>query len=231
MRADDGGDARYAAGAGRALPAHRFDGRRVMRSLNWHRVAMWTALAGRHHFRALGQQRCRLNKPRITAIPLVAQSRALANELGARLRAALTEAVDRRRPCRGQSPCAGIFAPQDRCRARTPVRARRVGRTSVRTRNAIERAGTVAGRCPCGTSSRRAPAGRPSSSSSRGEPGVARYMRAIFAEGVCLLCHGETLAPEVGRGPRPRIIRTTPPPATGAGDLRGAFVVVWSQPR
>jgi hypothetical protein len=62
------------------------------------------------------------------------------------------------------------------------------------------------------------------------QSGTARYMRAIFAEAVCLVCHGESLAPDV----RDALGVDYPHDAAAgyrAGDLRGAFVVVWPQPQ
>ena len=56
----------------------------------------------------------------------------------------------------------------------------------------------------------------------------ARYMKAIPTAGLCLACHGTELAPEVrdsleSQYPHDR--------ATGyaAGEIRGAFSVIWSQ--
>ena len=56
--------------------------------------------------------------------------------------------------------------------------------------------------------------------------GRVRYMRAIVTDGVCLACHGATLAPEVAgvidaRYPADEARGFAP------GDLRGAFTITW----
>ncbi len=56
--------------------------------------------------------------------------------------------------------------------------------------------------------------------------GSARYMRAIVTQPMCLVCHGENLAPPL----RAAVAERYPDDrATGfaAGELRGAFVVDW----
>jgi hypothetical protein len=56
--------------------------------------------------------------------------------------------------------------------------------------------------------------------------GRVRYMRAIVTDGVCLACHGASLAPEVAaaideRYPEDEARGFAP------GDLRGAFTITW----
>lgn len=58
------------------------------------------------------------------------------------------------------------------------------------------------------------------------DDGSFRYMRAIPADGICLACHGQVLAPQLQES-----IETNYPhdKATGysTGDIRGAFSVTW----
>jgi len=58
------------------------------------------------------------------------------------------------------------------------------------------------------------------------DDGSFRYMRAIPADGVCLACHGQVLAPQLQE-----VIATDYPHdrATGysSGEVRGAFSVTW----
>lgn len=56
--------------------------------------------------------------------------------------------------------------------------------------------------------------------------GGARYMKAIVTQPLCVVCHGEAISPDVRRALDQRYPNDM---ATGfrAGDLRGAFSVVW----
>ena len=59
-----------------------------------------------------------------------------------------------------------------------------------------------------------------------GPRGERRYAKAIVMEPMCAVCHGERIAPEVEAAIRVSYPLDT---ATGfkAGELRGAFSVVW----
>jgi hypothetical protein len=157
--------------------------------------------------------------------PLLVESRQLADELGRRLITALTETIG------ASGPVAAIAVCRDLAPEIASDIARRsgakVGRTSARLRNP----GNVAEAWQADVLEEFAAAieqGRPATELeyfSR-DGGTVRYMRPIVAGGVCLVCHGTAIADDVVNAldehyPYDR--------ATGytAGDLRGAFVVVW----
>jgi Protein of unknown function (DUF3365) len=197
-----------------------------MRALSWHRIALWAALLSIIVF-VLWASALSAQQADDRADPLVAESRALASELGARLRAALAEALANGGPAGAIAVCKDV-AP--RIAAELARRSgAKIGRTSMRTRNPANAPEPWQAEVLQDFESAGAERSTELEYFAR-QSGTARYMRAIFAEGVCLVCHGESLAPDV----REALGADYPhDAATGyrAGDLRGAFVVVWPQPQ
>jgi hypothetical protein len=62
------------------------------------------------------------------------------------------------------------------------------------------------------------------------EDGSARYMKAIVLAPLCVVCHGQSLSPELAR-----VLDAEYPHDRGTGysvgDLRGAFAVFWPAPQ
>lgn len=168
-------------------------------------------------------------RPQPSALSWLDESSALAQQFGAELKGELARAMQE------GGPAVAI----DVCRKRAPEIARRlseqsgarVGRTSLRVRNpanspdvlqraVLEQFATEL------ASGKFAPPLEAAFEINRGGAIERHYMRAIPTEGVCLACHGETLAPEVAAA-----IRGAYPAdqATGfrEGELRGAFSVTW----
>jgi hypothetical protein len=163
--------------------------------------------------------------PGVTEDPALVASRALALELGTRLRAALVEALER------GGPAAAIDVCKDVAPALAAEISRRSGakvaRTSRRFRNPLNApepwAATVLDELAASIDAGRAAASLEFFARTDGD---VRYMRPIVAEPLCLVCHGTALAPEVSAA----LAASYPHDlATGydAGDLRGAFVVTW----
>ncbi len=103
-----------------------------------------------------------------------------------------------------------------------------VRRTALRTRNPTARADATEQRVMEGWSA--APVdenGRPKRWTAE-EKGEYRYMRAIPTMPMCLVCHGENIAPEVSAAIRARYPEDQ---ATGfaPGQLRGAFSIRWDE--
>lgn len=153
-------------------------------------------------------------------------SREAVAAFGAELKGALTAGLAAGGPagaigvCRLQAPAIAA----DRSRAL----GARVGRTSERLRNPAN-APTAAQRAVLDAFARRIGAGEAAETLEHWETradGSALYMKPIIVGEPCLACHGEALDPAVADTlnagyPEDR--------ATGydAGDLRGAFRVVW----
>lgn len=163
--------------------------------------------------------------------PWVMESREAAQALGSRLMGELTAALAR-------SPAAAI----DVCSERAPqiaaeeaaARGAELGRTALRFRNpdnapqAWQRRGleSLATALAAGAD----PATLEFTEVAATDGTVERrWMKPIMTGPLCLACHGATLAPEVAAAVEARYPDDT---ATGfaAGDLRGAFYVVWREP-
>lgn len=163
--------------------------------------------------------------------PWVIDSRAAAQALGSRLMGELTTALAR-------SPAAAI----DVCSERAPqiaaeeaaARGAELGRTALRVRNpdnapqAWQRRGleSLAASLAAG-----ADPATLEFTEVAGTDGTVerRWMKPIMTGPLCLTCHGATLAPGVAEAVEARYPEDA---ATGfaAGELRGAFWVVWREP-
>ncbi len=164
-----------------------------------------------------------------STLPWLDSSRGLTQQFATELKGELTRAMQQ------GGPAVAI----DVCRKRAPEIARRlsdesgarVGRTALKVRNpanapdglqraVLEQFSTEL------ASGKFSPPLEAAFEINRGGAVERRYMRAIPTEGVCLACHGETLAPAIATA-----IREAYPSdqATGfrEGDLRGAFSVTW----
>jgi hypothetical protein len=163
--------------------------------------------------------------------PELAASRALVQELGTRLKAALTDAMGR------GGPEAAIGVCKDVAPSLAAELSRRSGakvmRTSAKFRNPLNAPEAWATPVLEDFSKALAAGRSPTDLEfyARTDDGV-RYLKPIIAEGLCLACHGTALTPAVQAAlgadyPHDR--------ATGyrLGELRGAFVVVWpsAEPR
>lgn len=165
--------------------------------------------------------------PPAAADPRLAASRALADRFQAELMQALEAAI----------AADGVAGAVTACAAIAPALAKqlseesgaRVRRTALRVRNPAARPDPFehAALLRLATAPLDA-AGRPAEIlAARG--GTFRYVRAIPTRGLCLQCHGETIAPDV----RAAIAAAYPgDAATGfrEGELRGAFSITWSRP-
>ncbi|RPI12996.1 MAG: DUF3365 domain-containing protein [Lysobacterales bacterium] len=156
-------------------------------------------------------------------------SRTVTQQFGAELKGELTRAMQQ------GGPAVAI----DVCRKRAPEIARRlseesgarVGRTALKVRNSanapdgLERAVLEQFSTEL-ASGKFTPPLEAAFEINRGGAVERHYMRAIPTEGVCLACHGETLAPEIAAAVREAYPSDQ---ATGfrEGDLRGAFSVTW----
>lgn len=156
--------------------------------------------------------------------PLLEESRALTAEFGQRLRTELMQAMAEGGPAAAIDVCRNV-APQIASELSRRSGAG-VSRTSRRYRNP--------GNAPAPWQTEvleQFPATPRADTADVPEyfadsAGEARYMRAIFADGLCLTCHGETLPEEVAAAldeHYPHDLAT----GYGPGELRGAFVVVW----
>jgi len=163
--------------------------------------------------------------------PWVLESRAAAQALGSRLMGELTAALAR-------SPAAAIAVCSERApqiaAEESAARGAQLGRTALRTRNPAnapnewQRRGleSFAAALDSGAD----PATLEFTEvADTGETGERRWMKPIMTGPLCLTCHGTALAPEVAAAVTARYPADT---ATGfaAGDLRGAFYVVWREP-
>jgi hypothetical protein len=157
--------------------------------------------------------------------PVLVESRRLADELGQRLITALTDAVS------ASGPVAAIAVCRDLAPEIASDIARRSGAKVGRTSDRLRNPGNVADAWQADVLDEFAAGieqGRPAAELEHfsRDGGTMRYMRPIVAGGICLTCHGAQIADDVAAAlgehyPHDR--------ATGyaAGDLRGAFVVVW----
>jgi len=163
--------------------------------------------------------------------PWVIDSRAAAQALGSRLMGELTTALAR-------SPAAAIEV----CSERAPqiaaeeaaARGAEIGRTALRIRNpdnapaAWQRRGLES--FDAALASGADPATLEFTEVAGTDGSVERrWMKPIMTGPLCLTCHGANLAPEVAAAVEARYPDDQ---ATGfaAGDLRGAFYVVWREP-
>lgn len=161
--------------------------------------------------------------------PRLAVSRAAIGEFAAELKAALQEglagggAENAIGVCRQKAPSIAA--------ARSKELGALVGRTSRRFRNPAN-APSPAEQIALEGFEDRLRAGEAAADMEHwrvGADGSAIYLRPIVVAPVCLACHGRAVAPET----RAAIDRLYPGDrATGyeAGDLRGAFRVVWPAP-
>lgn len=158
--------------------------------------------------------------------PRLSASRQAVAAFGAELKGALTAGLAAGGPagaigvCQVQAPA--IAADQSRSLGA------QVGRTSERLRNPAN-APTEPQRAVLETFARRIGAGEPPASLEHWETradGSALYMKPIMVGEPCLACHGAVLDPDVAA-----TLKAGYPDdrATGydAGDLRGAFRIVW----
>ena len=163
--------------------------------------------------------------------PWVVDSRAAAQALGSRLMGELTAALAR-------SPAAAIDVCSDRApqiaAEEAAARGAELGRTAVRFRNpdhapqAWQRRGLESLAAALGAGADPATLEFTEVAATDGAV-ERRWMKPIMTAPLCLTCHGATLAPEVAAAVEARYPDDT---ATGfaAGDLRGAFYVVWREP-
>jgi len=154
-----------------------------------------------------------------------AEGRAIAAAFGGELKAALQGAMAE------GGPLAAIEVCQERAPAiAAEASARsgaRVGRTALKVRNpanapdARERSTLKA----FAEQLAREPGSVPEALEVLPD-GRVRYMRAILTDGVCVACHGASLAPEVAEAIDARYPQDA---ARGfaPGDLRGAFTITW----
>ncbi|MFQ3595275.1 MAG: DUF3365 domain-containing protein, partial [Sphingomonadaceae bacterium] len=162
--------------------------------------------------------------PQAREDPMLAASRALADRFQAQLMQALEAAIAADGAAGAVSACAAI-APALAAQLSEESGAR-VRRTALRVRNPAaapdafeEEALNRMAQAPLDAD------GRPAEVHQALDGGF-RYLRAIPTRGLCLQCHGESIAPDV----RAAIAATYPADAaTGfrEGTLRGAFSITW----
>lgn len=160
-----------------------------------------------------------------------AQSRALADQLTAQLKAELQQAMQ----------AGGPVAAIDVCRTRAPEIAAQlsqesgahVGRTALRVRNPanapddLERTVLLQFADDLAAANRPPPSPPEAVFELRTPQGIERrYLRAIALQPTCVTCHGKALAPAVAAAIRRDYPDDT---ATGfePGELRGAVTVRW----
>jgi hypothetical protein len=156
----------------------------------------------------------------------VAEGRAISQQFGGELKAALERAIAEGGPasaievCRDEAPriSARLSAAHGATVSRTALNLRNPGNAP----QPWQRAGLES------FQERLAAGAKPESLEffAAGPDGSARYLKAIVTAPLCTVCHGETLAPEIQRALEEHYPRDA---ATGfkAGDLRGAFSVEW----
>lgn len=156
----------------------------------------------------------------------VAEGRAIAQQFGAELRAALQEAMAAGGPLAAIAVCE-----QDAPRIAREASERSgaaVGRTSTRTRNTDNHPDGHQHAVLNDFAAAMADGAQGASLErlEQLEDGRERYMRAIVIEPPCLVCHGAELAPEVAATLDAAYPQDT---ARGyqLGELRGAFTVTW----
>lgn len=163
--------------------------------------------------------------------PWVVDSRAAAQQLGGRLMTELTRALQ-------ESPAAAIGVCSERAPAiaveESAGRTASLGRTALRVRNAAN--------APTDWQ-RRALESFEAGLQAGAQPATLEFVDVVEVDGVierrwmkpimtgplCLTCHGSNLVPEIASAIAARYPEDE---ATGfaAGDLRGAFYVVWREP-
>lgn len=159
--------------------------------------------------------------------PRLERSRAISAEFQETLGRELTAALQRGGPvyaiavCSEEAPAiAGLLSDTTEAR---------VSRTAIRYRNPANAPDAEAERVLQAFAARitgGAPPAVPAEYFAVAGDGSARYMRAIVTQPMCLVCHGENLAPPLEAAVAERYPDDR---ATGfrAGELRGAFVVDW----
>jgi len=160
--------------------------------------------------------------------PWVLESRAAAQALGGRLMGELTAAM-------ADSPAAAIEV----CSARAPqiaaeesaARGARIGRTALRVRNPANAPSEWQRRVLESFAEALAAGADPATLEYTevvpvGGADERRWMKPIVTGPLCLTCHGTTLAPEVAAAVEARYPQDEAVGFT-AGELRGAFQVVW----
>ena len=158
--------------------------------------------------------------------PRLEESRALVQSFGARLKRELKQGLEQGGPVAAIQVCKDV-APQIASELSRHSGAR-VMRTSVRYRNPGNAPEDWQARVLSDFEARARGAedAAPLEYFVRESNGATRYMSAIRVDAVCLACHGDVLAPAL----QERIDAEYPHDrATGyvAGQLRGAFSVVW----
>jgi hypothetical protein len=158
--------------------------------------------------------------------PRRASARTVSAEFGAELKAALERALAERGPVEAIAVCKEE-APRIAARFARQTGAS-VARTGVRVRNPAN-APQPWQRTVLESFEKQLAAGAKPEELEHFElhaDGSAHYLRAIVTQPVCLVCHGETLSPDV----QAAVDELYPhDQATGfrLGDLRGAFVIEW----
>ena len=153
------------------------------------------------------------------------EGRAIARDFGGELKAALRDAMAK----------GGLLTAIEVCQVRAPAIAAeaseasgaRVGRTALKLRNPANAPDAHERRVLATFAEQLAQ--DPDSVPEAVEvlpDGRVRYMRAIVTDGVCLACHGASLAPEVAEAVDV-LYPVDEARGFSAGDLRGAFTITW----
>ncbi len=158
--------------------------------------------------------------------PRLLAGRAISQEFAAELRAALQTALTDKGPaaaiavCRDEAPriASRLSAEKGAVVARTGLRVRNPGNAPQPWQRAV-----------LDTFEKRVAGGGKPEDLEHFEAradGGARYLKAIVTQPLCVVCHGETIAPDVRRALEEHYPRDQ---ATGfkVGDLRGAFSIEW----
>jgi hypothetical protein len=160
----------------------------------------------------------------------LATGRSLAQQFGAELKNALQQALTEKGPVAAIAVCK-LEAPRIAARLSAESGAS-VARTSLRVRNAAN-AALPWQRAVLESFETRLIAGGKAEDIEHFEvqpDGGARYLKPIVTQPLCLVCHGESIAPELRASIGANYPSDT---ATGfkAGDLRGAFSIEWPAAR
>jgi hypothetical protein len=164
-----------------------------------------------------------------SSLDWIDESRGLAQQLGAELKAELARAMSEGGPVVAISVCKDK-APEIAARLSQQSGAR-VSRTSLRVRNPanapddLQRVLMQQFSTELASGQFKGPL-EAAFEINRGGQVERRYMRAIPTEAVCVTCHGKVLAPEIAAAIAARYPADQ---ATGfeVGQLRGAFSVTW----
>jgi hypothetical protein len=158
--------------------------------------------------------------------PRLAEGRAISQQFGGELKAALERAIAEGGPasaikvCRDEAPriAARLSAEYGATVSRTALKLRNPGNAP----QPWQRAGLES------FQERLAGGAKPETLEifDTGPDGSARYLKAIVMAPLCTACHGETLAPGIQRALKEQYPGDQ---ATGfkPGDLRGAFTIEW----